>query len=67
MGCVEPFSAGLERIIAMKQRALAAQPRNQLGHPNWLNAVDAALLCSWHGVDPASCEILLGVLLGWDE
>lgn len=51
----------------MKQRALAAQPRNQLGHPNWLNAVDAALLCSWHGVDPASCEILLGVLLGWDE
>ncbi|WP_421261416.1 hypothetical protein [Aeromonas jandaei] len=24
-------------------------------------------MCSWHGVDPASSEVLLGVLLGWDE
>ncbi len=41
--------------------------RNQLGHASWLDVVEAALWCFWHGDDPASGEVLLGVLLGRDE
>ncbi len=66
----------------MEQRALAARSpntgsvvrgswrrksRNQLGHASWLDVVEAALWCFWHGDDPASGEVLLGVLLGRDE
>lgn len=66
----------------MEQRALAAQSpntgsvvrgswrrksRNQLGHASWLDVVEAALWCFWHGDDLASGEVLLGVLLGRDE
>jgi hypothetical protein len=29
--------------------------------------VEAALWCFWHGDSLASGEVLLGVLLGWDE
>ena len=41
--------------------------RNQLGHASWLDVVEAALWCFWHGDDLASGEVLLGVLLGRDE
>ncbi|HHQ4775732.1 TPA: ADP-ribosylglycohydrolase [Aeromonas veronii] len=66
----------------MEQRALAAtspnsgtvvrgswrrKSRNQLGHASWLDVVEAALWCFWHGDDLASGEVLLGVLLGRDE
>ncbi|MGL6572980.1 ADP-ribosylglycohydrolase [Aeromonas hydrophila] len=66
----------------MEQRALAAtspnsgavvrgswrrKSRNQLGHASWLDVVEAALWCFWHGDDLASGEMLLGVLLGRDE
>ncbi|MGV2923984.1 ADP-ribosylglycohydrolase [Aeromonas hydrophila] len=66
----------------MEQRALAARSpntgsvvrgswrrksRNQLGHASWLDVVEAALWCFWHGDDLASGEVLLGVLLGRDE
>jgi len=66
---------------AMEQRALAAQSantgavvrgswlrkeRNQLGHASWLDVVEAALWCFWHGDDLQSGEALLGVLLGAD-
>ncbi|MER0459066.1 ADP-ribosylglycohydrolase [Aeromonas caviae] len=66
----------------MEQRALAARSpnagsvvrgswrrksRNQLGHASWLDVVEAALWCFWHGDDMASGEVLLGVLLGRDE
>ncbi|WP_338882165.1 ADP-ribosylglycohydrolase [Aeromonas hydrophila] len=63
----------------MEQRALAARSpntgslvrgswrlksRNQLGHASWLDVVEAALWCFWHGDALASDEILLAVLLG---
>lgn len=66
----------------MEQRALAARSpnsgavvrgswrcksRNQLGHASWLDVVEAALWCFWHGDALASGEVLLGVLLGRDE
>ncbi|ENO3940256.1 ADP-ribosylglycohydrolase [Aeromonas veronii] len=66
----------------MEQRALAARSpnsgavvrgswrrksRNQLGHASWLDVVEAALWCFWHGDDSASGEVLLGLLLGRDE
>lgn len=66
----------------MEQRALAAtspnsgavvrgswlrKSRNQLSHASWLDVVEAALWCFWHGDDLASGEVLLGVLLGRDE
>jgi len=66
----------------MEQRALVARSpnsgavvrgswrrksRNQLGHASWLDVVEAALWCFWHGDSLASGEVLLGVLLGWDE
>ncbi|MFM4784822.1 ADP-ribosylglycohydrolase [Aeromonas veronii] len=66
----------------MKQRALVARSpntgsvvrgswrrksRNQLGHASWLDVVEAALWCFWHGDDSASGEVLLGLLLGRDE
>jgi hypothetical protein len=69
-------------ISVMEQRALAAtspnsgavvrgswrrKSRNQLGHASWLDVVEAALWCFWHGDDLASGEVLLGVLLGRDE
>ncbi|WP_238432171.1 hypothetical protein [Aeromonas hydrophila] len=41
--------------------------RNQLDHASWLDVVEAALWCFWHGDDLASGEMLLGVLLGRDE
>lgn len=67
---------------AMEQRALAAispntgavvrgswrrKSRNQLGHASWLDVVEAALWCFWHGDSFESGEVLLGVLLGRDE
>ncbi|MDX7900528.1 ADP-ribosylglycohydrolase [Aeromonas media] len=67
---------------AMEQRALAAispntgavvrgswrrKSRNQLGHASWLDVVEAALWCFWHGDSLESGEVLLGVLLGRDE
>lgn len=67
---------------AMEQRGLAAsspntsavvrgswrrKSRNQLGHASWLDVVEAALWCFWHGDDLANGEVLLGVLLGRDE
>lgn len=66
----------------MEQRALAAispntgsvvrgswrrKSRNQLGHASWLDVVEAALWCFWHGDALESGEVLLGVLLGRDE
>ncbi|MCX4048339.1 ADP-ribosylglycohydrolase [Aeromonas caviae] len=66
---------------AMEQRALAAQSpntgavvrgswlrkeRNQLGHASWLDVVEAALWCFWHGDDLHGGKALLGVLLGAD-
>jgi len=69
-------------LSVMEQRALAAtspnsgavvrgswrrKSRNQLGHASWLDVVEAALWCFWHGDDLASGEVLLGVLLGRDE
>ncbi|WP_429020482.1 ADP-ribosylglycohydrolase [Aeromonas allosaccharophila] len=66
----------------MEQRALAAsslnsgavvrgswrrKSRNQLGHASWLDVVEAALWCFWHGDSLESGEVLLGVLLGRDE
>ena len=69
-------------VSVMEQRALAARSpntglvvrgswrrksRNQLGHASWLDVVEAALWCFWHGDDLASGEVLLGVLLGRDE
>ena len=66
----------------MEQRALGAtspnsgavvrgswrrKSRNQLSHASWLDVVEAALWCFWHGDDLASGEVLLGVLLGRDE
>lgn len=41
--------------------------RNQLGHASWLDVVESALWCFWHGGSLASGEVLLGVLLGRDE
>ncbi len=41
--------------------------RNQLGHASWLDVVEAALWCFWHGDALESGEVLLGVLLGRDE
>ncbi|MNC05148.1 hypothetical protein D3C76_1004160 [compost metagenome] len=67
---------------AMEQRALAVispntgsvvrgswrrKSRNQLGHASWLDVVEAALWCFWHGDALESGEVLLGVLLGRDE
>lgn len=69
-------------VSVMEQRALAAtspnsgavvrgswrrKSRNQLGHASWLDVVEAALWCFWHGDDLASGEVLLGVQLGRDE
>ncbi|EQB2604313.1 ADP-ribosylglycohydrolase [Aeromonas salmonicida] len=69
-------------VSVMEQRALAAtspnsgsvvrgswrrKSRNQLGHASWLDVVEAALWCFWHGDDLASGEVLLGVLLGRDD
>ncbi|WP_240038508.1 ADP-ribosylglycohydrolase [Aeromonas sobria] len=66
----------------MEQRGLAARSpnsgavvrgswrrksRNQLGHASWLDVVEAAIWCFWHGDSLASGEVLLGVLLGRDE
>jgi hypothetical protein len=66
----------------MEQRGLAARSpntgavvrgswrrksRNQLGHASWLDVVEAAIWCFWHGDTLASGEVLLGVLLGRDE
>ncbi len=67
---------------AMEQRALAVispntgavvrgswrrKSRNQLGHASWLDVVEAAFWCFWHGDSLESGEVLLGVLLGRDE
>ncbi|MFQ2705809.1 hypothetical protein [Aeromonas caviae] len=41
--------------------------RNQLGHANWLDVVEAALWCFWHSDDLKGGEALLGVLLGSDS
>lgn len=69
-------------VSVMEQRALAAtspnsgavvrgswrrKSRNQLGHASWLDVLEAALWCFWHGDSLASGEVLLGVLLGRDE
>ncbi|MFQ2147750.1 ADP-ribosylglycohydrolase [Aeromonas jandaei] len=69
-------------VSVMEQRALAAtspnsgavvrgswrrKSRNQLGHVSWLDVLEAALWCFWHGDSLASGEVLLGVLLGRDE
>ncbi|MGL5813148.1 MAG: hypothetical protein ACRCYW_07440 [Aeromonas sp.] len=38
-----------------------------VGHASWLDVVEAALWCFWHGDDLASGEILIAVLLERDE
>jgi hypothetical protein len=53
--------------VAVVRGSWRRKSRNQLGHASWLDVVEAALWCFWHGDDLASGEVLLGVLLGRDE
>ncbi|MGU5545214.1 ADP-ribosylglycohydrolase [Aeromonas veronii] len=61
------LSATSTNIGALVRGSWRRKSRNQLGHASWLDVVEAALWCFWHGDDVATGKTLLGVLLGRDE